>query len=78
MLWLTAATASALWYVLEGDAAADAAADAGADAQPDAAFGDCMEGGRPGVVGLLCTLSADGGMQEADSGRVTLGAWPGV
>lgn len=56
----------------------DAAADAGADAEPDAAVGNCMEGGRPDVVRLLCTLSADDGVQEDKSGRVALGAWPGV
>ncbi len=60
--------------VTEGDAAADA----GADAEPDAAFGNCMEGGKPDGAWLLWTLSADGGTKEDDSGRVALGAWPGV
>jgi len=54
--------------------AGDAEADAGAGAEPDAVFGNCREGGRPDVAGLLCTLSADGGIKEGDSGRVALGA----
>jgi len=47
------------------------AADAGAEAEADAAFCNCKEGG-------WWTLSADGGIEEDDSGRVALGAWPGV
>ncbi len=60
--------------VTEGDAVADA----GADAEPDAAFGNGMEGGRLDVAWLFWTLSADGGIEEDDSGRVALRAWPGV